>query len=125
MPDTRTDTSISVDSVQFFGNTNENPTPIVNTLTGLTLFFSSQTGVTPIQAFELSKDNTVIGIEIGKDQKNAFASRLNFETYNLGHLITAGIIHKRPIFQLNANTSTRRPTGVTAATVLSASVCAM
>ena len=42
-----------------------------------------------------SKDNTVIGIEIGKDQKNAFASRLNFETYNLGHLITAGIIHKR------------------------------
>ena len=25
------------------------------------------------------------GIEIGKDQKHAFASRLNFETYNLGH----------------------------------------
>ncbi len=40
-------------------------------------------------------DNTVIGIEIGKDQKKAFASRLNFETYNLGHLMTAGIIHKR------------------------------
>ena len=35
------------------------------------------------------------GIEIGKDQKHAFASRLNFETYNLGHLITAGIIHQR------------------------------
>jgi hypothetical protein len=35
------------------------------------------------------------GIEIGKDQKHAFASRLNFETYNLGHLITAGIIHRR------------------------------
>ena len=35
------------------------------------------------------------GIEIGKDQKHAFASRLNFETYNLGHLITAGIVHKR------------------------------
>ena len=35
------------------------------------------------------------GIEIGKDQKHAFASRLNFETYYLGHLITAGIIHKR------------------------------
>ena len=35
------------------------------------------------------------GIEIGKDQKHAFASRLNFETYNLGHLMTAGIIHKR------------------------------
>ena len=35
------------------------------------------------------------GIEIGKDQKHAFASRMNFETYNLGHLMTAGIIHKR------------------------------
>ena len=35
------------------------------------------------------------GIEIGNDQKHAFASRLNFETYNLGHLMTAGIIHKR------------------------------
>jgi DUF1680 family protein len=35
------------------------------------------------------------GIEIGKDQNHAFASRLNFETYNLGHLMTAGIIHKR------------------------------
>jgi DUF1680 family protein len=40
-------------------------------------------------------DNTVIGIAIGADQKKAFASRLNFETYNLGHLMTAGIIHKR------------------------------
>ena len=40
-------------------------------------------------------DNTNIGIEIGNDHKKAFASRLNFETYNLGHLITAGIIHKR------------------------------
>ena len=35
------------------------------------------------------------GIEIGKDQKHAFASRLNFETYNLGHLMTASIIHRR------------------------------
>lgn len=40
-------------------------------------------------------DNTNIGIEIGSDHKKAFASRLNFETYNLGHLMTAGIIHKR------------------------------
>ena len=40
-------------------------------------------------------DNTNIGIEIGKNHKKAFASRLNFETYNLGHLMTAGIIHKR------------------------------
>lgn len=42
-----------------------------------------------------SGDNTNIGIEIGKDHKKAFASRLNFETYNLGHLMTAGIVHKR------------------------------
>ena len=42
-----------------------------------------------------SGDNTNIGIEIGDDHKKAFASRLNFETYNLGHLMTAGIIHKR------------------------------
>ena len=40
------------------------------------------------------KENAA-GIEIGKDQAHAFASRLNFETYNLGHLMTAGIIHKR------------------------------
>ena len=40
-------------------------------------------------------DNTNIGIEIGEDHKKAFASRLNFETYNLGHLMTAGIVHKR------------------------------
>ena len=35
------------------------------------------------------------GITIGNDQTHAFASRLNFETYNLGHLMTAGIVHKR------------------------------
>lgn len=40
-------------------------------------------------------DHTNIGIEIGNDHKKAFASRLNFETYNLGHLMTAGIIHWR------------------------------
>ena len=42
-----------------------------------------------------SNNENAAGIEIGKDQKHAFASRLNFETYNLGHLMTAGIIHKR------------------------------
>ena len=42
-----------------------------------------------------SASENAAGIEIGKDQKHAFASRLNFETYNLGHLMTAGIIHKR------------------------------
>jgi DUF1680 family protein len=42
-----------------------------------------------------SNAENAAGIEIGKDQKHAFASRLNFETYNLGHLMTAGIVHKR------------------------------
>lgn len=42
------------------------------------------------------KDEAEIGITVGgKDEKGAFASRLNFETYNLGHLMTAGIVHWR------------------------------
>lgn len=41
-------------------------------------------------------DTTVIGITVGdKSEKGAFASRLNFETYNLGHLMTAGVVHYR------------------------------
>ena len=39
---------------------------------------------------------TVIGTKVGaEDEKGAFANRLNFETYNLGHLMMAGIIHQR------------------------------
>ena len=30
-----------------------------------------------------------------EDEKGAFANRLNFETYNLGHLMMAGIVHYR------------------------------
>lgn len=42
------------------------------------------------------KAQTVIGTKVGaEDEKGAFANRLNFETYNLGHLMMAGIIHKR------------------------------
>ena len=41
------------------------------------------------------KDNTVVGTAVGTKNDAAFVNRLNFETYNLGHLITAGIIHKR------------------------------
>ena len=39
--------------------------------------------------------------------------------------MTAGIMHISPIFQLNANISTISPAGVTAATVLSGSWCAI
>lgn len=43
-----------------------------------------------------STPQTVIGTKVGNaDEKGAFANRLNFETYNLGHLMTAGIVHKR------------------------------
>ena len=38
----------------------------------------------------------VIGTKVGdEDEKGAFANRLNFETYNLGHLMMAGIVHYR------------------------------
>jgi DUF1680 family protein len=57
---------------------------------------------TPVIIDELNKgidshvDTTVIGITVGdRSQKGAFASRLNFETYNLGHLMTAGCVHYR------------------------------
>ncbi|NDV64723.1 glycoside hydrolase family 127 protein [Bacteroides sp. 224] len=42
------------------------------------------------------KDQTVIGTKVGEeDEKGAFANRLNFETYNLGHLMMAAIVHHR------------------------------
>ena len=40
-------------------------------------------------------DSTVVGTTVGTAEDGAFGNSLNFETYNLGHLITAGIIHKR------------------------------
>ncbi|MBR0037792.1 MAG: glycoside hydrolase family 127 protein [Bacteroidales bacterium] len=49
-----------------------------------------------IDTHALHKEQTVIGTAVGKeDEKGAFANRLNFETYNLGHLMMAGIVHKR------------------------------
>ncbi len=57
---------------------------------------------TPVIIAELHKgidthkiDTTVIGTNVGTADKGAFSNRLNFETYNLGHLMMAGIIHKR------------------------------
>jgi DUF1680 family protein len=57
---------------------------------------------TPVIIAEMHKgidshktDNTVVGTNVGKADKGAFNNRLNFETYNLGHLMMAGIIHKR------------------------------
>ena len=42
------------------------------------------------------EQNVVIGTKVGSaDQVGAFANRLNFETYNLGHLMMAGCVHYR------------------------------
>lgn len=43
----------------------------------------------------VGNDTTVTGLTQAANQETAFASRLNFETYNLGHLMTAGIVHRR------------------------------
>lgn len=49
-----------------------------------------------IDSHALKKEQTIIGTAVGKeDEKGAFANRLNFETYNLGHLMMAAITHKR------------------------------
>lgn len=47
-------------------------------------------------ASALSTKQTVVGTKVGaENEKGAFANRLNFETYNLGHLMMAGITHWR------------------------------
>jgi len=57
---------------------------------------------TPVIIAELNKgidshkhEKVVTGTKTGENNEKAFADRLNFETYNLGHLMMAGIIHKR------------------------------
>ncbi len=42
-----------------------------------------------------NKDNTVVGTATGKGTDGALGNKLNFETYNLGHLITSALVHKR------------------------------
>ena len=52
-----------------------------------------------VQSVALSTQQTEqggpVGTTVGKKDDAAFENRLNFETYNLGHLIMAGIVHKR------------------------------
>lgn len=47
------------------------------------------------------KDNTVVGTAVGTGEDGAFGNKLNFETYNLGHLITSSIVHKRATGKTN------------------------
>ena len=42
-----------------------------------------------------TKVSQPVGTAVGTKNDAAFENRLNFETYNLGHLMMAGIIHKR------------------------------
>ena len=44
---------------------------------------------------DAGKDNTVVGTATGSGKDGAFGNRLNFETYNMGHLITTAILHHR------------------------------
>ena len=41
------------------------------------------------------KQQTVIGTKVGSENEKGLCNRLNFETYNLGHLMMAGIVHRR------------------------------
>ena len=41
------------------------------------------------------KSNITVGTAVGTADEGAFNNRLNFETYNLGHLMMAGIVHHR------------------------------
>lgn len=56
---------------------------------------------TPVIISELNKGidshqhALVTGTQVGEKDDKAFGNRLNFETYNLGHLMMAGIIHRR------------------------------
>ena len=47
------------------------------------------------------KDNTVVGTATGTGADGALGNKLNFETYNLGHLINAAIVHKRATGKTN------------------------
>lgn len=42
-----------------------------------------------------AKDDTVVGTATGKGSDGALGNKLNFETYNIGHLINSAIVHKR------------------------------
>lgn len=55
---------------------------------------------TPVIIAELKKgvdthNQEITGTKTGTKTEKAFENRLNFETYNLGHLMMAAIIHKR------------------------------
>ena len=63
---------------------------------------------TPVIISEMNKgvdshkhETVLTGTKVGNKDDKAFENRLNFETYNLGHLMTAGIIHHRATGKTN------------------------
>ena len=48
-----------------------------------------------IDTHSLHREQALVGTATGDQDKGAFANRLNFETYNFGHLMMAAIVHKR------------------------------
>lgn len=46
-------------------------------------------------------DNTVVGTAQGTGADGALGNKLNFETYNIGHLINAALVHKRATGKTN------------------------
>ena len=57
---TRTESSIKIDSVDIFSNDNENITEFIRFLTGLEFKYISQTGDAPMQSAEVYKDNKAL-----------------------------------------------------------------
>ena len=60
-------------------------------------------------AAQTAGDNTVVGTAVGTKDDAAFGNRLNFETYNLGHLITAGIVQSEPQARPHFSTPPSKP----------------
>ncbi|MCM1079154.1 MAG: glycoside hydrolase family 127 protein [Bacteroidales bacterium] len=48
-----------------------------------------------------AQDNTVVGTAQGTGADGALGNKLNFETYNIGHLINAALVHKRATGKTN------------------------
>lgn len=61
-------------------------------------YIHTQVNIAELNAKKARKeatDNTVVGTAQGTGKDGALGNKLNFETYNIGHLINAAIVHKR------------------------------
>lgn len=61
-------------------------------------YIHTQVNIAELNAKKKKKeqgDNTVVGTAQGTGNDGALGNKLNFETYNIGHLINSAIVHKR------------------------------